>query len=343
MPERYHRLRVSDVITETEDTCSLVFDIPAELTERFRYRPGQFLTMQIPSADRESVARCYSLASSPHTGEPLKVTVKRTIEGYASQWIHEHVHAGSVLEVLPPAGTFTPRALDRDFLFLAAGSGITPVMSIISSALAKGSGQLVLIYANRNEQSVIFAAQLAELVREQPDRFVAVHWLESLHGLPAEAGLRALARPFTDHEAFICGPTPFMAAAMNALHGLGMPGTRVHAERFHSLTENPFAAAPPTAAPADGAVTTVEVALNQEKHTIGWPAGQRLLDALLAAGLDAPFSCREGKCGACACVALDGTVTMNNNEVLDEQDLADGYILACQSLPDSDSLTISYE
>ncbi len=348
MPDRFHRLRVAEVIAETADACSLVFEIPAELAGRFRHRPGQFLTLRVPSDRCDSVARCYSLSSAP--GEPPKVTVKRTPDGYASGWIHDNIRPGDTLDVLPPAGLFTPRSLHRDLLLVAAGSGITPVMSILTTVLSSGSGRIVLIYANRDENSVIFAAALRDLAAAHPDRLTVIHWLESLQGLPSVAALRAMAAPYVDREAFICGPAPFMTATTEALRDLRVPTDQVHLERFESLTENPFLTpttpAPTTTAAAtatDGPTVTVDVQLDGEKHRVEWPPGQRLLDALLAAGLDAPYSCREGRCSACACLKLTGSVTMANNEVLDDRDLADGYILACQYEPDSPELSISYE
>jgi 3-ketosteroid 9alpha-monooxygenase subunit B len=134
----FYQLPVAEVISETDQACSLVLDVPAELADNFAYRPGQFLTVRVPGADGGSVARCYSLSSSPDTGDRLTVTVKRVPFGYASNWIAENVTAGSVLDLLPPAGTFTPASLDADFLLFAGGSGITPVMSILKSALAAG-------------------------------------------------------------------------------------------------------------------------------------------------------------------------------------------------------------
>ncbi|MEO6082273.1 MAG: FAD-binding oxidoreductase [Umezawaea sp.] len=240
MNERFHALRVAEVIVETEDTRSLVFDVPADLADEFRYCPGQFLTVHIPHAEHGPVARCYSLSSSPHTADPLMVTVKRTPSGLGSDWLLRGVREGSVVHVQPPAGRFTPASLDGDFLFLAAGSGITPVMSIIKSALAAGSGRLALIYANRDERSVIFAGQLDALAAAHPDRFTLLHWLETLQGLPDPARLRALAEPFRDRDAYVCGPGPFVAGVSDALAGLGVPSERTHLEQFRPLTGGLF-------------------------------------------------------------------------------------------------------
>ncbi|MEU2083459.1 FAD-binding oxidoreductase [Streptomyces albus] len=232
MNERFHALRVSEVIVETEDARSLVFDVPDDLTEEFRYRPGQFLTLHLPGTDRGTVTRCYSLSSSPHTSDPLMVTVKRTPSGRVSDWLLRSVRPGSVVHVQPPSGRFTPASLDGDFLLLAAGSGITPVISITKSVLAAGAGRVTLVYANRDERSVIFAERLGRLAAAHPDRFAVVHWLESLQGLPDAARLRTLAEPFRDRDVFVCGPGPFVAGAVGALERLGVPRERTHLEEF---------------------------------------------------------------------------------------------------------------
>lgn len=318
-------VRVAEVIAETDDACSFVLD--ADLG----YQPGQFITVRVGSA-----ARCYSLCSSPLTGERPAITVKRTADGYASNWLCDNVRAGSVLEVLPPAGTFTPRSLDADLLLFAAGSGITPVMSILKSALSTGRGHVVLVYANRDERSVIFGSALRSLAC---DRLLMIHHLDSVQGPPSVASLAALTRPYAGYEAFVCGPDPFMAAVRSALSSVGMPSSRVHVERFLSLEENPFEAVPVA---SDAIASQISVTLDGATRTLGWPPGRRMLDVLLDAGLDAPFSCRQGICGACACQLTDGKVDMAHNEVLEESDLADGWILACQSTAITDSVEITY-
>jgi 3-ketosteroid 9alpha-monooxygenase subunit B len=331
-----YRLRVREVVQETPDACSVVFEAPG-----FDYRPGQFLTLRIPSDRCGSVARCYSLSSSPYTDAFPQVTVKRTVEGYGSNWICDSVRAGDELESLAPAGIFTPSSLDEDLLLFAAGSGITPVMSIVKSALASGSGRLVLVYANRDERSVIFAGELAKLAARHPARLVVHHWLESVQGLPTSAALTELARPYTGYEAFVCGPGPYMTAVRSALSTLDVPRGRVHVERFKSLGANPFEQAAPAA--TSSRTASVKVTLDGAEHRFDWPAETKLLDLLLARGLDAPYSCREGACSACACRLVSGEVKMLNNDVLEEEDLADGIRLACQSLPVTDEVEISYE
>lgn len=335
------RVRVVEVVRETTDAHSLVLE-PID-GARFDYRPGQFLTVRVPSERPGGAARCYSLCSSPLRDDRLKVTVKRTRDGYASNWLCDNVAAGHELEVLPPAGTFVPTDLDTDFLLLAGGSGITPVLSILKSALHGGSGRVVLIYANRDESSVIFRDELVALAEEFPERLSVIHWLESVQGLPSESALRQLLMPYEDREAFVCGPGPFMDLAVRTLGGLGFLRERVHQEVFTSLEGDPFAEVALPTGDEDGTAAEVVVELDGDVTTHAWPAGAKLLDVLLAAGRPAPFSCREGACSACACVLQEGTVELEHNEVLNEADLADGIILSCQARATSAVVKVSYD
>ncbi|RFU20523.1 ferredoxin--NADP reductase [Geodermatophilus marinus] len=340
------RVRVVEVVRETVDAHSLVLE-PEDPQPFESYRPGQFLTVRIPSERAGGAARCYSLSSSPHCQERLKVTVKRTVGGYGSNWLCDNVAEGMTLEVLRPSGMFTPKSLDDDVLLLAGGSGITPVMSILKSVLGAGAGAVTLVYANRDEQSVIFRDELVTLAKEHPDRLVVLHWLESLQGIPTAAGLRALTGPYTGRQVYICGPGPFMDLAQATLAAAGVPDSRLHIERFTSLTNDPFADVDVVELDVEdddvGPPAEVEVQLDGEVTTVAWPRRTKLLDALRNAGLDAPFSCREGNCSACACVVLEGEAAMERNEVLDAHDLEDGLLLACQAFPISERFRITYE
>lgn len=341
MSQRSYHVEVARVVEETHDACSLELRIPPEAADDFAYRPGQHLTLRIPSDRDGAVARSYSLASSPATDEPHKVTVKRVEGGYASNWICDNVRPGDTLEMLAPAGTFVPRSLDDDVLLFAGGSGITPVISILKTILHEGSGHVVLVYANRNERSVIFRDELAELAEAHPERLQVIHWLESVQRLPSVAALRTLAAPHTDRQVFICGPGPFMEAVEKALAELEVPADQIHLERFVSLSDDPMADAPDE---ADAElVATVEVTLDGEVHEFEWPSNRKLLDLLLDNGLDAPYSCREGACSACACVLLDGDVSMDHNEILEQIDLDDGIFLSCQARPTTEHVRASYD
>jgi 3-ketosteroid 9alpha-monooxygenase subunit B len=366
MGEPSYDLRVVGVVKETADAHSVSFEPPAGAD--FEYRPGQFLTLAVPSELTGVAARCYSLSSSPHDGGPLTVTVKRTVDGYASNWICDNLREGATIRSLPPAGIFTPASLDADLLLFAGGSGITPIMSITRTALAHGSGRIVLFYANRDERSVIFAAELSSLAAEFPHRLVVVHWLESVQGLPTQEQLKAFTEPFASYDAFVCGPAPFMKLTIAALRELEFPRERRHQEKFVSLGGNPFgdaleqaeaeqelAEADSDAAFADGAPeaavaepspqgnVTLEVELDGETYSFDdWAPTTKLLEHLEAKGVKAPYSCREGECSACAVRLLEGEVKMLHNDVLDDDDLADGIRLACQSLPVTDVVRATY-
>lgn len=335
-------LRVSAVIEETEDARTLVFDVPDEVADRFAFRPGQFLTLRIPSERSEPVARCYSLASSPFTGDPPQVTVKRTPGGYGSNWLCDNISVGDTVDVLPPQGAFTPASLDTDLLLWAAGSGITPVMSILRSVLARGTGRVVLFYANRDQESVIFADALDDLVARYQGRITVAHWLASSRGLPTAARLADFAAPYRSFESFVCGPGPFMSAVTEALAGAGWPRERITTEVFVSLSGDPFAESEPLDPVDDEDAACVEVELDGMVHALRWPRSRTLVDVMLADGLDVPYSCRAGECGSCACTVVDGEVTMADSAILDQDDIDAGYTLACRARPRTDRVRIRF-
>lgn len=339
----YVRLRVSDVIEESHDSRSIVFDTRGR-EDLFTYRPGQFLTLRVPVSGRH-VARCYSLASSPFLNEPLKVTVKRVEGGIASNWLIDSLHANDEIEVLAPAGGFTPRVLDTDLLLIAGGSGVTPIMSILKSALRMGKGKVTLIYANRDERSVIFAQELNKLAQEYPERMVVHHWLESVQGLPSVAQIATLAGGSVGYEAFICGPDKFMDCAVEALLRVGMDRKHVHVERFVSLSQDPGIPVAPMddSGETAGNETALSILFDGIVTQLPWRPERTLLDTLLMADIPAPYSCREGKCSACICKLTQGSATMVHNEVLNQEDVAEGWLLACQAVPNDAAVSVSFD
>ncbi len=373
MTDESFELKVVDVVEETADAHSISFEVPPGAEEQFAYKPGQFLTLAVPSDQTGVAARCYSLCSSPVGGGPLTITVKRTADGYASNWLCDNVREGDTVRMLPPSGIFTPKSLDADLLLLAGGSGITPVMSITRTALAQGSGRVVLFYANRDERSVIFAAELSRLAAEHPDRLQVVHWLESVQGLPTQEQVKAFAAAYPSYDAFVCGPAPFMKLAVAALKELDFPRERRHQEKFISLGGNPFGdlhdqeiaeheiedaehdpddadetagsgvvATVPDADQPQGPVT-LEVELDGEQYVFDdWAPGTKMLEHLESKGVKAPYSCREGECSACAVRLLEGEVKMLHNDVLDDEDIAEGIRLGCQAVPVTDTVKVTY-
>lgn len=328
---------------ETPDAVSIVFDVNPADDPRFCYAPGQFLTLRVPSDETGFVARCYSLASSPDTDQHLKVTVKRTRDGYASNWLCDNAAAGMELHTLPPSGTFTPANWDRDLLLFAAGSGITPVISILKTALVRSDRHIALFYANRDRSSTIFRDELADLVAAHPGRLSATEWVESERGLPTLAELHSYAeqRGAPERDAFICGPGPFMLMTERALGQLGVAHAQVHVEKFASLSGDPFTVEIKHSGESDDDAV-VAVKLDGEHHQLAWPAESTLIDVLIAAGIDAPYSCREGECGSCACLLTEGSVNRGNISALEPDDVEDGYILGCQAMPTSKTLAVEF-
>lgn len=342
-----HRLVVRDVIVETDDARSIVFEIPEEDRAAFDYQPGQFLTLRVELPDGTAVARCYSLSSTPGLDDAPKVTVKRIADGRASTWLCEQLAPGMTLDVLPPSGHFVVRDTTRDLLLFAGGSGITPILSILRHALHRSDVRVRLVYANRDERSVIFADELRSLSARFGDRLTVVHLLESVQGLPTAALLRGLAGgiDLAAATSYICGPAPFMAAVESTLHELGMTHDHVVVEKFLSLSGDPFAPETLVTVPVSGETVPLEVELDGQRHELAWPATVTLLDFLRGKGIDAPFSCKEGACSACSCRILKGAVTMRNNQILEAEDLEEGWVLACQADadPTSGPISVTYD
>ncbi|MGN0062785.1 MAG: 2Fe-2S iron-sulfur cluster-binding protein [Nocardioides sp.] len=360
--EDSYLLKVAEIVRETADAVSVVFEVPSGESATFDFKPGQFLTLGVPSDQTGLVARAYSICTPP--GDGLAVTVKRTAEGYASNWINDNLKAGDTLRVLPPSGIFTPKSLDTDLLLLAGGSGVTPIMSIARHALEHGEGRITVFYANRDENSVIFAEKLRELAAANPERLQVIHWLESVQGLPTAEQLKAFLAQYDGWTSFCCGPAPFMKMVQTALKELEVPRERRHQEKFISLGGNPFGdveevlAAQATIAEADDAENAegapedepavagpvaVEVELDGEQFSfVDWDGRQHLLDFLESKGVNAPFSCREGECSACACMILEGDLSMTRNDVLEKEDLEDGIRLSCQARALTEKVRVTY-
>ena len=332
-------LTVKDVIRETADAISLVFDVPQEWSQQFEYEAGQFLTLRVV-VDGEEHRRCYSMSSSPLPGEDLRVTVKRDRTGVVSNWLNDHVRVGDTIDAAPPAGRFVLRDSERDVVAFAGGSGVTPVFSLIRTALAGTGRKVRLLYANRDRDSVIFAAALAELAAQHPDRLTVHHHLDEDSGVLAPAAIESFlagAGAGSDADCYVCGPAPFMDTVEATVVSGGIARDRLHLERF-SVTE--------VVVPEDsGAPVTEEVTITLERTTITVPyrAGHTVLQMARIGGLKAPSSCETGSCGTCIAQITDGSARMLNNDALDDDEVDDGLILTCQSLPTSPTLAVVYE
>ena len=283
--------------------------------------------------------RCYSMSSSPLAQEDLRITVKRDRNGVVSNWLNDHAAVGDDIHAAPPAGRFLLRESDRDVVAFAGGSGVTPVFSLIRTALAGTSRAVRLLYANRDRDSVIFADALDRLAADYPDRLTVQHHLDDVSGVVVPAEIESFITGVDDADYYICGPAPFMDAVESSLATSGVPGQRVHVERF-TVAE---IVAPPAANAAATATTEVTIQLDRTTVTVPYRAGNTVLQTARMAGLNAPASCETGSCGTCIAQVVEGSARMLNNDALDDDEVADGLILTCQSLPTSPTISVIYE
>jgi 3-ketosteroid 9alpha-monooxygenase subunit B len=335
-------LRVREVIEETHDSKSIVFEIPDEHAERFRYQPGQFLSFKIPF-EGVVLTRSYSLASSPDTDGEHKVTVKRVDEGRVSNLMNDRIVAGSRLMVVPPAGLFVLNDDDRKIVLFSGGSGITPVISIIKSALATQSRSLKLVYANRDTHSIIFRGELEALAERTPGRLTIVHSLDDTDGFLDRAAVKRHVGADLAADFFLCGPGPFMATVEESLRELRVDSDRIHIERFvsppdpglHVEEVDPGVA-------SDSVEDTITVVLDGETREVPYTSGEKLLWAAREAGLEPPFSCEEGYCSCCMAKLTAGEVKMDTNDCLTADLLDEGWILTCQARAVRGKVKIEY-
>lgn len=331
----YHDLRVARVIRETADASSIVFEIPPALAPLFAYQSGQFLTLQLPY-DGHTLYRCYSLASSPAVEPEHKVTVKRVADGRISNWINDHLKAGDVVKVLPPGGHFVLGPDEKDLLLFAGGSGITPVISILKTALAKTSRRVRLVYANRDEASIIFREEIDRLLARYGDRLELVHRLDVREGFVDDAAVRRLAAGCEAREVYICGPGPFMDTVERTLVACGVPASAIHVERFASVENEEEVAG------GAGPLRKVELMLDGAAQVIEVREGETVLHAAKRAGLEPPSSCESGFCGCCMAKLLRGKARMLHNDFLSAAELEEGWVLTCQAVPETDDCSVEY-
>lgn len=346
----YHPLRVREIVRETADTCSFVLDVPDDLTEAFAYQAGQFCTFRVRMGEDEHL-RSYSMSSAPETDDRLAVTVKRVPNGLVSNWLHDHVAEGDVVEVTRPAGVFCRRDGGRPVVAFCGGSGITPVMSITKSVLASTDRPVRVLYANRDRAAVIFDQQFAQLADTHPGRLQVRHHLDDQGGLLQPDAIRAFVGEQLDADLYICGPTGFMDLVETTLLDAGVAPERIAMERFDSPAAQPSPGATPTSASessdtagsSDDAPREVTVILKGKRTTIGYQAGDTLLETARRGGLKAPFSCEAGDCATCMALLHEGTATMRANNALDADEVDEGWVLTCQAIPHGSQVTVEYE
>lgn len=333
----FHEIRVTRIIQETADTRSYVLDAP------FSYRAGQFVTFRVCGT-----LRSYSMSSSPETDSELMTTVKRVPGGLVSNWMHDNLAVGDAVEVTVPAGVFCLRETGAPLVAFAGGSGITPIISLAKSALATTDRLVRILTANRDAESVIFRAALDELAERYPGRLEVSHHLDAVSGLVTTAEVLDFTGRELGADFYLCGPAPFMDLIEQVLLARGVDGERVFVERF-SAPEGPVAGEP--AAPDAAAQTvaelepggTITIVLGGKRHSVPRQSGITLLQSARRAGLAPPFSCEAGNCATCIGQVIDGEVKMRVNNALDDDEIADGWVLTCQSEPVTPDVTVVYE
>ena len=337
-----HELRVARTIAETHDSVSIVLEIPAALEQAFHYRAGQFLTFKVPYQGRV-LSRSYSLSSSPDVEREHKVTVKRVELGRISNWMNERVRPGAPLMVVPPAGLFVlDAAATRDLFFWSGGSGITPCISLIKSALATTQRRMQLVYANRDARSIIFREELEALARAHPARLTLHHSLDDERGFVGAADVHARVGGALDQDFYLCGPAAFMDTVEHALREQGVARERIHIERFISPPDHDVLPDEPAAHEGEIAPASITLVLDGKPHEVPYQAGERVLHAARRAGLDPPFSCEEGYCSCCMAKLVSGKVEMAANDCLTPELLAEGWVLTCQSRCVSKGVKLEY-
>lgn len=336
MAERhvFQRATVSRIIKETADTRSYVL---APHEQPFHYRAGQFCTFHV-TVDGEELYRSYSMSSAPETDSELMTTVKRVAGGRVSNWIVDNVVEGDELTMTRAAGTFVLSPTSAPLLAFAGGSGVTPILSLAKSALATTDRAVRILCADRDRASVIFEAVWDELIERFPERLTVERHIDAEHGLLDADAVTTFVGSDTDVECYVCGPEGFMAVVRSALPD----GARVLVEDFDA-SPPVKAPAPATADGADDAGGTITIHLERKKASVPQVAGETLLESARRAGLSPPFSCEAGNCGTCMARLTEGSATMRVNDALEDDEVADGYILTCQAVPDTASVTVHYE
>jgi 3-ketosteroid 9alpha-monooxygenase subunit B len=324
----FHSLRVARVIHETNDASTFVLDVPDELRAAFTYAAGQFCTFRVRVND-QSLLRCYSMSSAPAVDAELAVTVKRTPGGLVSNWMLDDLTEGDSVEVTKPAGVFCLTEGQGDLVAFSAGSGITPVHSLIKTALATTTRRVHLLYANQDLDAVIFGSDIEALSAEHGDRFIVSHHLDVDHGFVAPETVRAFMPPGGDVEVYICGPGPFMDIVEDTLLVDGLIPGQIHIERF--LPAEPLPEADAVSSGTDP--TRVTINLFGRTDSTDHHPGTTILQTARQMGMSPPFSCEAGSCATCMAKLVEGTAQMHVNNALTDDEVADGWILTCQAVP----------
>lgn len=357
MTGAFHALRVAEVRRETPDAVSIRFELPADLAPRFAFQAGQHLTLRT-LLQGEDIRRNYSVCASPDEGE-LRVAVKQIAGGAFSSWIHGEVKPGAMIEVMAPHGSFTwnfDSSAERRYVGFAGGAGITPILSILKTALrVEPASRFTLIYGNRSAAQVMFLEELAALKNRYLDRLEVFHFLDEeeeeidLFNGRLDAGkvrqvLATLIEPADIDAFFVCGPGPMMDAVEETLKERAVPADKILIERFLTGDLSPAQAAAARRLEAKARGLRMTVVLEGRRSQVAFESGAKsILDSARAAGLSAPFACKGGVCATCRAKVLSGTTAMKVNYGLTPAEVAQGYVLTCQAVPTSEGVVVDYD
>jgi len=344
---RYTPLSIKVLRPEAPDAFTLVLEKPAS---GFSYLPGQYLTIR-PTINGQKVPRAYSLSSSPYLDNDLEITIKRLPGGLVSNYIWENLKPGDPIEVFPPLGNFVVQpspGRSLQYFFIAAGSGITPIMSMVRSILfAEPKSKILLLYGSRDQEHIIFRDRLDELVQKYPDRLEVLHTLSRpLSGWEGRVGrissewitteLGRIRQRLLPIEAYLCGPTDMMQMAIDTLTKAKVPREKIHTEYFSA----PLPQEVQVELPVQEATAIIK--LDGKVHQVVVKPGQSILQAAQEAGLDPPYACEEGICCTCRAKLYKGQVHMAVREALSDWEIEKGYILTCQAVPLTSEVELEY-
>ncbi|MBL7826625.1 MAG: phenylacetate-CoA oxygenase/reductase subunit PaaK [Saprospiraceae bacterium] len=351
---KFYPLKISDIRRETQECVSIAFDVPSELQGTFQFTQGQYLTLRTHLGNEE-VRRSYSLCSSPLENE-WRVAVKKVDGGVFSTFANETLKRGDTLEVAPPDGRFFPEGLQVDkpgeYVFFAAGSGITPVISIIKTILERSpESRITLVYGNKRAATVIFREQIEGLKNRHLGNFQVVHILSQERvDVPWQSGrinadrlndlLEMLPEVLNADQFFICGPEDMIHTVRAGLEARNIPKQKIHLELFGTNQQRHQKQQQKTSGTV---IATAEIKLDGVRFEVPIHEGQALLDAAMAVGADMPFACKGGVCCTCRAKLTEGKVEMEANYALDEDEVEAGFILTCQSHPLTPTLKVDFD
>lgn len=358
MTEGFFPLTIVKLVRETADATTLYFEVPDNLKDTFNYSAGQYLTFEV-EIEGEKVRRSYSLCTYSGVDKNPAVTVKKVEGGTMSAFLNDSVKEGDVLQVMPPLGKFTviPSASrSNHYVLFAGGSGITPVLGISKAVLADEPNSMVtLVYANRNPETVIFKQVLADLEKANSARFKVFHNYDTapvtyfgLKGMLTTDKVQSVIKSkiggsFDQYEYFICGPGPMMEMIKDGLKGLGIASEKVVTEYFSAPTSKNTADEKPQQETDFAGVAEITLSVYGKTHTISCDQNTTILNAAMKRGIDPPYSCTVGVCTTCRAKVTTGKIHMLEREGLSDAEIAEGYVLTCQSVPRSAAITLKYE